>query len=133
MLKSGYSGSGINDIVWMGDAINDASNLCHQGNKNGRLPVQVATVVYENLEAYPRSLLSPVRESFTFYPSSILHYEGNIINIAMQTWLDAKKTVSASNSLASLLQSVQSGTLTSPQNDLASLLYPSAKKKINWL
>ncbi|WP_217992654.1 adenylate/guanylate cyclase domain-containing protein [Bacillus cereus] len=28
MIKAGYNGSGINDIVWMGDAVNQASKMC---------------------------------------------------------------------------------------------------------
>lgn len=133
MLKSGYSGSGINDIVWMGDVVNDASNLCHQGNKGGRLPVQVSTVVYQNLEEPSKSLFSSVYETLTFYPVRLTHYEGDVIHIGMQNWLEAKKTVTTSNSLASLMLSAGSGVPTTPQNDLASLLYPSAKKKIKWL
>ena len=33
MVKAGYSGSGINDVVWMGDVVNSA---CHLSNKAGR-------------------------------------------------------------------------------------------------
>lgn len=33
MVKAGYSGSGINDVVWMGDVVNTA---CHLANKAGR-------------------------------------------------------------------------------------------------
>lgn len=35
MLKAGYRGSSINDVIWMGDVVNEASNLCHRGNKLG--------------------------------------------------------------------------------------------------
>lgn len=28
MIKAGYSGSGINDVVWMGETVNKASRLC---------------------------------------------------------------------------------------------------------
>jgi len=33
----------------MGDVANQASNLCGRGNKDGNAPVQVSTVVHENL------------------------------------------------------------------------------------
>ncbi|MCL2869034.1 MAG: adenylate/guanylate cyclase domain-containing protein [Candidatus Bathyarchaeota archaeon] len=33
MIKAGYEGSGINEVVWMGDAVNEASKLASQGNK----------------------------------------------------------------------------------------------------
>jgi class 3 adenylate cyclase len=138
MLKSGYTGSGLNDVVWMGNVVNDASNLCHQGNKNGQLPVQVATVVYQNLDAYPKSLLSPVYESFL--PIRITHYQGDVIHKGMQDWLDNKKTVASNNSMTALMllaggqiQTPPHSSVNSSQNTLASPLYPSTKKKINWL
>ena len=34
MVKAGYSGSGINDVVWMGDVVNNASKLCGFGSKS---------------------------------------------------------------------------------------------------
>lgn len=33
MVKAGYSGSGINDVIWMGDVVNSA---CHLANRAGR-------------------------------------------------------------------------------------------------
>ncbi|WP_080494445.1 adenylate/guanylate cyclase domain-containing protein [Burkholderia ubonensis] len=93
MIKSGYKGSGINDVVWMGDVVNDASNLCHHGNKSGRLPVQVSTSVYQNLTDHHRSILHPVYQGFPglqglWEPSQ---YQGDIINISLQDWFQAKK------------------------------------------
>jgi class 3 adenylate cyclase len=97
MLKSGYSGSGINDVVWMGDVVNDASNLCHKGNKDGSLPVQVATVVHQNLCANHQELLSPVTPNIF---QAATHYQGNIFNTGMRRWLTDKK-ISASMGLSS--------------------------------
>lgn len=33
MVKAGYSGSGLNDVIWMGDVVNSA---CHLANRAGR-------------------------------------------------------------------------------------------------
>ncbi len=33
MVKAGFFGSGVNDIVWIGDVVNDACKLCSYGNK----------------------------------------------------------------------------------------------------
>jgi hypothetical protein len=86
MLKAGYSGSGINDVIWMGDVVNEASNLCHQGNKPGYETVQVSTTVHGNLSDVNKGFLKPTPNAF--YPT---HYEGNIINIAMEGWLKEQK------------------------------------------
>ncbi|MBU9605227.1 adenylate/guanylate cyclase domain-containing protein [Burkholderia multivorans] len=93
MIKSGFKGSGINDVVWMGDVVNEASNLCHQGNKNGRLPTQIANVVYENLTPYHKSIVTPVYQGFprglgTPSPSQ---YEGDLYNPSLRAWLNVKK------------------------------------------
>jgi class 3 adenylate cyclase len=86
MLKAGYSGSAINDVIWMGDVVNEASNLCHQGNKLGRASVQVSTSVHSNLKDEYKKLLTPVPELFYF-----THYEGAVISLAMEKWLEEEK------------------------------------------
>ena len=34
MVQAGYSGSGLNEVVWMGDVVNEASNLCGYALEN---------------------------------------------------------------------------------------------------
>lgn len=101
MIKSGFSGSGINDIVWMGNVVNEASNLCHQGNKNGRHPVQVASVVYQNLCDEFKKLLQPVYLNLLGGTSQ---YEGDLFVVKMQNWLEAKKQTTQMNALAAIMQ-----------------------------
>ncbi|MBT2794786.1 hypothetical protein [Paraburkholderia strydomiana] len=79
MIKSGYSGSGLNEVVWMGDVVNHTSNLCHQGSRDGRAPVQVACEVCDRLGQYDRQLMESVF-SLTW---EIEHYEGDVVNAAM--------------------------------------------------
>jgi class 3 adenylate cyclase len=101
MIKSGFNGSGLNDIVWMGNVVNEASNLCHQGNKNGRQPVQVANVVYENLCDDFKKLVTPVYQNLLGDTSQ---YESDLFVVKMQTWLENKMQTSRINSLAAILQ-----------------------------
>lgn len=123
MLKSGYNGSGVNDVVWMGNVVNDASNLCHQGNKGGRSPVQVATAVYQKQEQRIKNLLVPVGGNI-FYATGITHYEGDICNIGMRDWLNNKKATPPFGLLS----------LMSGQAAFADLLgVPPKTKKINWI
>jgi len=88
MLKAGYKGSTINDVIWMGDVVNEASNLCHQGNKGSRMGLQVSTTVQNNLNDHYKGLLSPVH---LYMPSGIDQYEGSVINLAMEKWLQEQK------------------------------------------
>jgi class 3 adenylate cyclase len=88
MMKAGYKGSGLNDVIWMGDVVNESSNLCHQGNRGVRLAVQVSTTVFNNLTNENKKLLTPVYGGLGIAP---LQYEGDIVNIAMNDWLKEKK------------------------------------------
>lgn len=98
MLKAGYKGSGINDVIWMGDVVNEASNLCHQGNRNNRCTLQVSTTIYKNLNEHNRNLLKPV--SLRSY-LTIDQYEGDIINSSMEEWLKEQKEKAAARSMLS--------------------------------
>ncbi|USE34582.1 hypothetical protein [Endozoicomonas sp. SCSIO W0465] len=73
MIKAGYNGSGINDVVWMGDVVNQASALCSKGNKDSNKEIQISPVIYQNLKKENQDL---------FY--SVLfgdRYEGNLVNV----------------------------------------------------
>lgn len=50
MLKAGFSGSAINDVIWMGDVLNRASHLCHAANKGGRKVIQLSKAVLDLLD-----------------------------------------------------------------------------------
>ncbi len=80
MIKAGYSGSGLNDVVWMGEVVNDARKLCSYGN---RTPWDNETMVssdfYSNLNDHNKSLLT--------WNSNRNCYHGDIINISMDEWL----------------------------------------------
>lgn len=78
MVKAGYSGSSINDVVWMGDVVNEASNLCNKANKGSNQCNLVDGDVQCNLTDDDKKLLS--------YNYNEQCYEGNIINCAMEEW-----------------------------------------------
>jgi class 3 adenylate cyclase len=81
MIKAGYKGSSINDVVWMGDVVNEAAKLCSYGSKGvWDHPIVVSSVFYSNLNDKNKSLLN-------------LHYlgyhSGNVIETTMRSWYDA--------------------------------------------
>ena len=79
MIKSGFSGSGLNEVVWMGDVVNRASNLCSNANKSWEdEPLFVSDVIYNNLSDHNKNLLS-----LNFIRGC---YHGNIINLEMESW-----------------------------------------------
>lgn len=84
MIKAGYSGSGLNDVIWMGDVVNSASHLSGEAGRNGRKVLVVSSCIYGNLNDHNQGLLS------SFYSSSDwkTKYEGNIINTAMEQWYE---------------------------------------------
>lgn len=80
MVKAGYSGSGINDVIWMGDVVNSACHICNKAGRNGRKTLMVSSTIYSNLNENHKKLLNGV------YVDWIQYYEGDIINIAMNNW-----------------------------------------------
>lgn len=78
MIQAGYSGSGINDVVWMGDVVNSASNLCNRANKNGMDVLLISKNVYEKLIQHDKDLLK--------YNKSEDVYEGNWVCKKMNNW-----------------------------------------------
>ncbi|MFY8299978.1 adenylate/guanylate cyclase domain-containing protein [Pseudoalteromonas sp. SS15] len=88
MIKSGYKGSGLNEIVWMGDVVNGASNLCGKANKGWENKVIFASnVIYSNLNEHNKKLLE----------KNYSHdcYHGNFVNTEMEKWYDENCKASA--------------------------------------
>lgn len=82
MIQAGYSGSGINEVVWMGDVVNRASKLCSLGNGNGgHGRTVVSPVFYNNLTEHQRGLLS--------YDGDEDVYHGWVISKDMEAWVTA--------------------------------------------
>lgn len=84
MIKAGYSGSGINDVVYMGDAVNKASKMCSKAMKDIQEPI-VATsdfVTYLKTQKY-KDMFTP-----DYYKA---YYSCDAYNIAMNTWLKEQK------------------------------------------
>lgn len=80
MIKAGYKGSSINDVVWMGDVVNQACHLCAYGNQtsnDGR--IMLAEVIYNNLNDHNKSLC---------YANKARNcYHADAINTKMDEWL----------------------------------------------
>jgi len=80
MILAGKSGSGLNDVVWMGDVVNSASNLCSQANKKSIKPIQVSGDIYDKLNDHNQGLFKLVNH----WDDS--KYHGNIVDTSMHDW-----------------------------------------------
>ena len=79
MIKAGYNGSGISDVVWMGDVVNTACHLSGYGNSNSSdKTIMISDVIYANLND----------ENKEFFRRNTNHdcYDCNIVNVGMDEW-----------------------------------------------
>ena len=52
VIKAGKKGTGINDNIWIGDAVIDASKLSNEGNTSGIEPMVMDSCFYENIKDF---------------------------------------------------------------------------------
>jgi len=58
MIKAGYKGSSINELVWMGDVVNEAHKLASFGNKTrSDKRIMASNDIYINLNEDNKKLL----------------------------------------------------------------------------
>ncbi len=80
LIKAGYVGSGINEVVWLGKLVGEAAKLCSYGNKTILdYELMISNIVYNNLSEHNKGLLS----KNTTYDC----YHGNIKNVDMNDWV----------------------------------------------
>lgn len=91
MIQSGYKGSSLNDVVWMGNVVNQASNLCGIANKNGNDVMVISKDVYDDLKGYKGGRLANIEYQNWFTKISEDAYTGDIIRIDMDDWLNNQK------------------------------------------
>lgn len=80
MIKAGNDGSAINDVVWMGDVVNQACHLCNEAN-SGFFDKRVflSNIIYDNLNNNNKALCSK--------DGGRDIYQADVVNINMSKWL----------------------------------------------
>lgn len=83
MIKAGNKGSGLNDVVWMGDVVNQACHLCNEAN-SGYFDKRVflSNIIYTNLNDNNKKLCSK--------DGGRDIYQADIINTIMDDWLKSQ-------------------------------------------
>lgn len=78
MIKAGYNGSGINDVVYMGDVVNRAAHLAHYGSRDGNGVHMLDSSIYINLDEHRQTLVT--------WNQRLGCYERDFIRTAMDDW-----------------------------------------------
>lgn len=102
MMQGGFSSTGINETIWMGEVVNRASNLCSQGNKNGQLAIQMSTTAFNKLTRQDyKNLLYPVQTGGLLNITT--HYQGDAVSVAINNKVEAEKARSRQRAATSNL------------------------------
>ena len=80
MVKAGYSGSGLNDVIWMGDVVNSACHIANKAGRDYRDPIIVSSCLHGNLNNENRKYFKAIMIGYTTY------YQCNVGDRAMNTW-----------------------------------------------
>lgn len=78
MIKAGHKGSEINEIVWMGDVVNNASKLCNNANRPNSKAILISNTIYNNLNSHNKKycISNPIYS----------RYESNAVITFMNNW-----------------------------------------------
>lgn len=92
IVKAGRKGSGINNPVWIGDAVTGSANLSSIANKNGNGPIALSTTTYSNsIENLKEKNIGDDVESWfsRFYNDKVgYYYSANIVKDAFSQWIE---------------------------------------------
>ncbi len=86
IIKAGRTGTGINDKIWIGKAVVDASNLSSTANRNGIDPIAMSGTFYNNI-------INKLKEKNSNYDDWISYnsyedlYECNIVRSDFDEWI----------------------------------------------
>lgn len=83
MIKAGYKGSGLNDVVYMGDVVNRAAHLAHKAGRNWQPPIWVGSTFQQNLNDHNRSLLT---QRYDMEVGTV--FTGYVIHTGMNEWIN---------------------------------------------
>lgn len=92
MILAGFKGSGINDVIYMGGVVNNASKLCSKGGKSGNGSIAISNDVFNDLQGKNNG----TTEYQTFFSKNYLEdfYHVTMHAIDMNAWLTDKQTKS---------------------------------------
>lgn len=89
VIKAGRYGSGINNLVWVGEAVTHASKFSNMGNKNGVRPIILSSCTYSNVID---RLKKENPEAETWFDKNNdsdlgLYYDANVVKSKFESWI----------------------------------------------
>lgn len=84
MIKAGFNGSGINDVIYMGDVVNRAAHLANEAGRMWKKPIFAGGVFYQNLNEHNQNLLT-----HEMYSKVNNVYAGDVIETTMSNWIES--------------------------------------------
>ena len=91
VVKAGRKGTGINNMVWIGEAVTKASNLSSLGNKNGYRSIVLSSLTYSNsIDILVKRSGEKAKKWFTEHYDYTYktHYDANIIKTDFNEWIE---------------------------------------------
>jgi class 3 adenylate cyclase len=82
MIKAGYNGSGINDVIYMGDVVNRAAHLAHKAGRSYADPIWAGETFAQNLHEDNAKWLS---EDYELGTGSVR--KGDVVVKDMNDWI----------------------------------------------
>lgn len=85
VIKAGREHVGINDKIWIGESVVDASNFSSIANKDDYGAIVMSKLFYDNV----CSIRGRIENCFKEMPSEYGYcYSGNVLNIEFNNWID---------------------------------------------
>lgn len=82
MIKAGYSGSGINEVTWIGKLVGETADLCSKANRWNSKRTLYSKTFYDNLTNENKKNINWLNWNYTYEC-----YEGETINSMMNQWV----------------------------------------------
>lgn len=90
MIKAGFKGSSINNVIYMGHVVNQASKMCSKAGKEVTSSIVIDSECHNDLSGYQNSDGKKYQEMFEKkYLED--YYHGSLIRMDMEEWLNEKK------------------------------------------
>jgi len=86
-IKTGFKGSGLNDVSWMGSSLNISAKLSGLGSKSFTNPIVMSKVVYDNIKDFNKKYEEWFYSGYD-YDLGLSYYHGNVINLNMNSWYE---------------------------------------------
>jgi len=86
-VKTGFEGSGLNDVAWMGNALNIAAKLSGIGGKIITSPIVISEVVFNNIKDLNSNYENWFIKGYN-YGLNLQYYHGDLINKYMNSWYE---------------------------------------------